>query len=586
MKFLQKRWSWLLIAIAVGYFVLLAKSGSAPTEVVPWPTFAGYITEQAISKPELIRSEAKTFIQANYVPTGKIIKSEVIIPFQTNLLEFLESNGFTQIKQTTVSSPNYYQLVSIGFLLVLSLFLFKSLGRGRGIFSFGKSRNNIVKPDKNIINFSKVVGIDEAKEEVAEIVEFLRAPEKFRRLNGKLPKGVLLSGSSGTGKTMLARAIAAEAGVPFISKSGSDFVEMFVGVGASRVRDMFKQAKALSPALIFIDEIDAVGKQRRSGGSVGTEEHDQTLNALLVEMDGIEGTEGVIVIGATNRRDILDPALTRSGRFDREVHVHLPDVGGRESILKVHSADKKLAQDVDLAKIAKTTPGMSGAELSNIINEATLAAAIKGADCINQANLEYARDKVKWGRARRGLAMTDNQKKITAYHEAGHTIASLALKYADPIHKVTILPQGPFLGATMFLPEEDQWTISKKSALSQLVVLMAGRAAEELLLKDVTSGASGDIKVASKLARQILGEWGMGQSFLESIENVSEHTKHKLDQQCEELIQAGFREAKAILQTNREVTIQLAELLLERETVDADNLADEIKIVPSNYLRY
>lgn len=585
MKFLKSRWAWLITVLAIAYLSFTFLPGSIDrTKTVPWPTFAEYVTGKTINSPELIRTDSKTYLQAKYTPTGKTIRSEVIIPFQTDLLEFLNQNGFNQIQQSTTTTPNYYQFISVGFLLILCLFLYKSLGRGSGLLAFGKSKNNIIKPDKAVINFSKVVGIDEAKEEVSEIVAFLKEPEKFRRLKGKLPKGILLSGSSGTGKTMLARAIAAEAGVPFIAKSGSDFVEMFVGVGAARVRDMFKQAKALSPALIFIDEIDAVGKQRSSGGGAGTEEHSQTLNALLVEMDGIEGTEGIIVIGATNRRDVLDPALIRAGRFDREVHVQLPDIAGREGILKIHSADKKLAQDVDLGKIAKTTPGMSGAELSNLVNEATLAAAMNNENAVSQKDFEYARDKVKWGRARTSLVMTEVQKKITAYHEAGHTIASLALEHADPIHKVTILPQGPFLGATMFLPDEDKWTMAKKSALSQLVVVLAGRAAEEIFLHDICSGASGDIKVASKLARQMLGEWGMGLSMLEITSDVSEQTKHIIDQRCEALIQEGLHQAKKILEANKEATVILAELLLEQETIDADKIAKEIKIVKSDYL--
>ncbi|MEO0016774.1 MAG: hypothetical protein RLZZ522_57, partial [Verrucomicrobiota bacterium] len=394
-------------------------------------------------------------------------------------------------------------------ILLLLFFLFRQQMKsaGRGAMSFGKSKARLLSLDRNKVTFKDVAGIQEAKEELCEIVDFLRDPRKFQKLGGSIPKGVLMVGSPGTGKTLLARAIAGEADVPFFSISGSDFVEMFVGVGASRVRDMFEQGKKHAPCLIFIDEIDAVGRHRGHGMGGGHDEREQTLNQLLVEMDGFDTTEGVIIIAATNRPDVLDPALLRPGRFDRQVTISLPDVNGREEILRVHVKKIKLAAGVDLSKIARGTPGFSGAELANLVNESALLAARRGLSAVTLDEMEEARDKVRWGRERRSLAMSDKEKTGTAWHEAGHAYLNMVLPHTHPLHKVTIIPRGPFLGATMFLPDGDQYSTQKKEALASLIVTMGGRIAESFHSDDVSNGAAGDIRQATSLARHMVCEW-------------------------------------------------------------------------------
>ncbi|MEO8615432.1 MAG: ATP-dependent zinc metalloprotease FtsH, partial [Luteolibacter sp.] len=399
------------------------------------------------------------------------------------------------------------------FLLIIGIlfFLFRQQMKsaGRGAMSFGKSKARLLTMDRNKVTFKDVAGIQEAKEELFEIVDFLRDPRKFQKLGGSIPKGVLMVGSPGTGKTLLARAIAGEADVPFFSISGSDFVEMFVGVGASRVRDMFEQGRKHAPCLIFIDEIDAVGRHRGHGMGGGHDEREQTLNQLLVEMDGFDTQEGVIIIAATNRPDVLDPALLRPGRFDRQVTISLPDVNGREEILRVHVKKIKLAAGVDLSKIARGTPGFSGAELANLINESALLAARRGLSAVTLDEMEEARDKVRWGRERRSLAMSDKEKTGTAWHEAGHAYLNMVLPDTSPLHKVTIIPRGPYLGATMYLPDGDKYSTQKKEALANLIVTMGGRIAEGFHSDDVSNGASGDIRQATALARHMVCEWGM-----------------------------------------------------------------------------
>ncbi|HEY8902661.1 MAG TPA: ATP-dependent zinc metalloprotease FtsH, partial [Chthoniobacterales bacterium] len=396
------------------------------------------------------------------------------------------------------------------FLLVLYLFFRSQIKMaGKGALNFGKSKARMLSRDKNKITFKDVAGVEEAKDEVQELVEFLKDPKKFQKLGGRIPKGILMVGPPGTGKTLLARAIAGEADVPFFSISGSDFVEMFVGVGASRVRDMFEQGKKSAPCLIFIDEIDAVGRHRGHGLGGGHDEREQTLNQLLVEMDGFDTQDGVIIIAATNRPDVLDPALLRPGRFDRQVTVNLPDVKGREEILRVHAKKVKMAEDVDLSVIARGTPGFSGAELANVINEAALSSARRGLKAITTRELDEARDKVRWGRERRSLAMSEKEKTATAWHEAGHALLNVLLEHTDPLHKVTIIPRGPTLGVTMFLPEGDQHSYQRKAALAWLVVAMGGRIAEEMFTNDISNGASGDIMMSTKLARRMVCEWGM-----------------------------------------------------------------------------
>ena len=456
---------------------------------------------------------------------------------------------------------------------------------GRGALSFGKSRAKLLNQDRNKITFKDVAGCDEAKEEVWEIVEFLKDPKKFQRLGGKIPKGVLMVGPPGTGKTLLAKAIAGEADVPFFSISGSDFVEMFVGVGASRVRDMFEQGKKNAPCLIFIDEIDAVGRHRGHGMGGGHDEREQTLNAMLVEMDGFDTQEGVIIIAATNRPDVLDPALLRPGRFDRQVTVSLPDVKGREEILRVHSKKVKLNEDADISKVARGTPGFSGAELANVINEAALLAARRNLKGIGTPELEEARDKVRWGRERRSLALSDKEKLNTAYHEAGHAILIEVLEHTDPLHKVTIIPRGPSLGSTMWLPEGDKFNHRKNELLDDLVVAMGGRVAEEIQFSDVTNGAMGDIRQATAIAHSMVCSWGMSEKlgmveYGEKEGNAfaprtySEATAQLIDEEVKRLIDAAYGHAKELLLKHKDKLDAIAQALLEFETLDGSHIKE------------
>ncbi|MES2996079.1 MAG: ATP-dependent zinc metalloprotease FtsH [Verrucomicrobiota bacterium] len=485
----------------------------------------------------------------------------------------------------------------VPFLLVIALLFFlvrqQMKSAGRGAMSFGKSKARLLTMDRNKITFKDVAGIQEAKEELFEIVDFLRDPRKFQKLGGAIPKGVLMVGAPGTGKTLLARAIAGEADVPFFSISGSDFVEMFVGVGASRVRDMFEQGKKHAPCLIFIDEIDAVGRHRGHGMGGGHDEREQTLNQLLVEMDGFDTQEGVIIIAATNRPDVLDPALLRPGRFDRQVTVSLPDVNGREEILRVHVKKIKLAANTDLSRIARGTPGFSGAELANLVNEAALLAARKGLAAVTIAEMEEARDKVRWGRERRSLAMSDKEKVGTAWHEAGHAYLNMVLPHTHPLHKVTIIPRGPYLGATMYLPEGDKYSTQRKEALANLVVTMGGRIAEAFHSDDVSNGASGDIRQATALARHMVCEWGMSDQLgmveygegdspvflardMTKSRNYSEETARIIDSEIKRLIDESYQTAERILSENRKTVEIIANALLEYETLDASHLRDII----------
>jgi cell division protease FtsH len=484
------------------------------------------------------------------------------------------------------------------FLLIIAIlfFLFRQQMKsaGRGAMSFGKSKARLLTMDRNKVTFKDVAGIQEAKEELFEIVDFLRDPRKFQKLGGSIPKGVLMVGPPGTGKTLLARAIAGEADVPFFSISGSDFVEMFVGVGASRVRDMFEQGKKHAPCLIFIDEIDAVGRHRGHGMGGGHDEREQTLNQLLVEMDGFDTQEGVIIIAATNRPDVLDPALLRPGRFDRQVTISLPDVNGREQILRVHVKKIKLAAGVDLSRIAKGTPGFSGAELANLVNESALLAARRGLTAVTLAEMEEARDKVRWGRERRSLAMSDKEKIGTAWHEAGHAFLNMVLPDTNPLHKVTIIPRGPYLGATMYLPEGDKYSTQKKEALANLIVTMGGRIAESFHSDDVSNGASGDIRQATALARHMVCEWGMSDKLgmveygegdspvflardMTKSRNYSEETARVIDAEIKRFIDDAYATAERILSENRDKVELIANALLEYETLDASHLRDLIE---------
>jgi len=479
-------------------------------------------------------------------------------------------------------------------LLFWFFFIRQIKAAGKGALSFGKSKAKMLAKERNKTTFKDVAGVEEAMEEVSELVEFLKDPKKFQRLGGRIPKGVLMIGPPGTGKTLLAKAIAGEADAAFFSISGSDFVEMFVGVGASRVRDMFEQARKSTPCLIFIDEIDAVGRSRGHGLGGGNDEREQTLNALLVEMDGFDTQEGIIIIAATNRPDVLDPALLRPGRFDRQVTVNLPDVRGREAILKVHAKNVKLSSNVDLSIIARGTPGYSGAELANLLNEAALLAARTGKKAVEQVELEEARDKVRWGRERRSLAMTDVEKKFTAWHEAGHALVNVVLEHTHPLHKVTIIPRGQALGATMYLPKDDILSRKRKEMLDTIAVTMAGRIAEEIVSEDISTGAAGDIQQATHMARAMVMHWGMSDKigmvqYGEASEYVflgremarskdySEKTAQEIDDEVKRIIDEGYARATRVIQDYRSQLEIIANGLLEYETLDGEQVAEIVR---------
>jgi cell division protease FtsH len=489
-------------------------------------------------------------------------------------------------------------------LLLIAVWIFfmrQMQGGARGAMGFGKSKARLLTENKNRVTFDDVAGVDEAKEELAEIVDFLKDPSKFQRLGGKIPKGALLVGPPGTGKTLIARAVAGEAGVPFFTISGSDFVEMFVGVGASRVRDMFEQAKKNAPCIIFIDEIDAVGRHRGAGLGGGNDEREQTLNQLLVEMDGFESNEGIILIAATNRPDVLDPALLRPGRFDRQVVVPNPDVSGREKILRVHMRNVPLAADVDVRTLARGTPGFSGADLANLINEAALMAARKNKRMVTHNDFEQAKDKVMMGAERRSMAMNEEEKKLTAYHEGGHAIVALNVPLADPVHKATIVPRGRALGMVMQLPEGDRYSMKYQQMTSRLAIMMGGRVAEELIFgkENITSGASSDIKAATDLARNMVTRWGYSDALgtvaygdnqeevflghsVARTQNVSEETARLIDSEVKRLVQEGLDEARRILTEKRDDLEALARALLEFETLSGEEIANVLKGVMPN----
>lgn len=522
-------------------------------------------------------------------------RTTVYLNYNTDLQERLaKANIQPAIKmESALMAQTLMSFLPIALFLLVLYFLFRQQIRmaGKGALNFGKSKARMLARDKNKITFKDVAGVEEAKDEVQELVEFLRDPKKFQKLGGRIPKGVLLVGPPGTGKTLLARAIAGEADVPFFSISGSDFVEMFVGVGASRVRDMFEQGKKSAPCIIFIDEIDAVGRHRGHGVGGGHDEREQTLNALLVEMDGFDTQEGVIIIAATNRPDVLDPALLRPGRFDRQITVNLPDVKGREEILRVHSKKVKLAEGVDLQVVARGTPGYSGAELANVINEAALLAARRGLRGITLHELEEARDKVRWGKERRSMALSEKEKTNTAYHEAGHALLLELLPYTEPLHKVTIIPRGPSLGSTMWLPEEDKYTNRKNELVAGLAVSMGGRVAEEIVFGDVTNGARGDIKTATAIARRMVCEWGMSEKMgmveygehedyvflgrdISRARDYSEATAEQIDGEVRKLLDDAYQTAKTALLAHRATLEAIAKALLEYETLDGSQIKE------------
>ncbi|MCX6113298.1 MAG: ATP-dependent zinc metalloprotease FtsH [Proteobacteria bacterium] len=518
--------------------------------------------------------------------------------------KLVRDNGLTPNYEESEKTPLWQQLLinwgPMIFLFILFFMFMRQLQSGGGkAMSFGKSRARLLNEGKMKITFKDVAGVDEAKEELREFVDFLKDPKKYTRLGGRIPKGVLLVGAPGTGKTLLAKAISGEAGVPFFSISGSDFVEMFVGVGASRVRDLFDQGKKSAPCIIFIDEIDAVGRHRGAGLGGGHDEREQTLNQLLVEMDGFESNEGVILIAATNRPDVLDPALLRPGRFDRTIIVNRPDVNGRKRILEVHSSKMPLSDDVNLEVVAKATPGFTGADLENLVNEAALLAARGGSKSVTMHDIEGAKDKVIMGVARHSMIISEEEKHITAVHEAGHTLLAKLIKEADPVHKVTIIPHGLAMGVTQTLPEDDRYLLKKEKALAEIEVLMGGRVAEELIIGSKTSGASNDLERASDIARKMVCNWGMSdkmgplkwgnehdQIFLGkefgTVKNYSEETAKTIDDEIRNIVMSCYNEAKDLILKNKDKLSRISEALLEREVLSGDevDILIEGKILP------
>jgi cell division protease FtsH len=568
--------------------------------------FRRMVEEGLVEKCELVREvSGKTMIRGvrksrpgddSKLPLRFYV---TVMPDTEELRAFLARHGVSP--KVSYQNPLWGELLAqilpvVLFLgLLYFIFMRQMRSAGVGAMNFGKSRARILSRERQKVTFENVAGIEEAKEEVQEIIEFLKAPQKFTRLGGRIPKGVLLMGPPGTGKTLLAKAIAGEANVPFFSISGSDFVEMFVGVGASRVRDMFEQGKKHAPCIIFIDEIDAVGRSRFTGIGGGHDEREQTLNALLVEMDGFETSEGVIVVAATNRPDVLDPALLRPGRFDRQIVIDLPTLEGRENILRIHSRKLKLAPGLDLRRIARGTPGFSGADLANLLNEAALLAARQGKEHIGQEDLEEARDKVWWGRERRSRMLDQEEKRITAFHEAGHAVVMAQVKGGEPIHKVTIIPRGMALGATMFLPEKDRLHYTRTQMLARLATAMGGRAAEALFLEDLSAGARQDLQQATDLARRMVCDWGMSEKLgprtfgvredmmflgreIGRTRDYSEATARLIDAEVDTLVRNAYRQAREILEKSADRVQMLVKLLLEQETVDGADAEDIIRL--------
>ncbi len=582
---------WIIISLVL---VSLFNVFNKPVEVQTKITYSQFVKLVEQDEVAGVRIEGEKII-------GKLLNNKPFITYipkndPTLMPLLLKKNVSVEVKPEE-ESPWYMTLLVSWFPMLLLIgvwvFFMKQMQGGIGggkAFSFGRSRAKLLSDDNNKVTFDDVAGVEEAKEELQEVVEFLKNPKKFTRLGGRIPKGVLLVGPPGTGKTLLARAVAGEAGVPFFSISGSDFVEMFVGVGAARVRDLFTQGKRHAPCLIFIDEIDAVGRQRGAGLGGGHDEREQTLNQLLVEMDGFETNEGVILIAATNRPDVLDPALLRPGRFDRQVVVPNPDVKGRLEILKIYAKKVAMSKDVDLEVIARGTPGFSGADLENLINEAALIAAKKDKKKVEMEDIEEAKDKVLMGKERRSVILSEEEKRITAYHEAGHAIVAKVLPKADPVHKVSIIPRGQALGVTMQLPIDDRHNYTKGYLEDTLAVLMGGRVSEELFLKEMTTGASNDLDRATKMARRMVCEWGMSETFgsialgeggqevflgreLVQHKHYSEDTAKLIDREVIRIVKHAYERAKEILSTHEDKIHKMVEYLLERETLSGEELS-------------
>jgi cell division protease FtsH len=585
---------WLVLILLFASLFKIFDPGNRHRREIKFSQFIGYVKENKVSE---VTFKADNIIVGTFKEAGPDgLKSFETVGDTENakVFEILEKNNVIPNYEHAEKTPIWQQVLISWFpmlLLFVFFFLFMrqiQVGGGKAM-SFGKSKARLLTESNNRVTFKDVAGAEEAKQELEEIIAFLKDPKKFTRLGGRIPKGVLLMGPPGTGKTLLAKAIAGEAGVPFFSISGSDFVEMFVGVGASRVRDLFEQGKKHAPCIIFIDEIDAVGRHRGAGLGGGHDEREQTLNQLLVEMDGFESNEGVILIAATNRPDVLDPALLRPGRFDRRVVVSAPDVRGREAILKVHTRKTPLSANVTLSVIARGTPGFSGADLENLVNEAALLAARFNKKYLEMTDFEHAKDKVLMGVERKSLVLTENEKRTTAYHEAGHTLVGKFMPGTDPIHKVTIIPRGMALGVTQTLPNEDRVNLSKDKAENMIAFLMGGRVAEELVLVQKTTGAGNDIERATDMARRMVCEWGMsdvlgpvtfgkkeGEIFLgrdiSQHRDYSEQTAQTIDREVRDIVERNYRRAREIISQKTSILHELAKALLEYETLDGEEV--------------
>jgi cell division protease FtsH len=583
---------WLVIVVSAILLWQVVRSGSTSQKdaEVPFSQFLADVDQGNVGEVTIDAQQVR-----GKTKDGKQFHTTAPVNYPDMIKSLRDKSVNINVRDVTNGSWPLQLLGTWAPLILLAALWFFMIRQmqtgGNKALSFGKSRARLLSMQQKKVTFKDVAGVDEAKEELREIIEFLREAQKFQKLGGRIPKGVLLVGPPGTGKTLLARAVAGEANVPFFSISGSDFVEMFVGVGASRVRDLFEQGKKNAPCIIFIDEIDAVGRHRGAGLGGGHDEREQTLNQLLVEMDGFESNEGVILMAATNRPDVLDPALLRPGRFDRRVVVNRPDVRGREEILRVHTRKIPLAEDVELSILARGTPGFSGADLANMVNEAALSAARQNRKAVLQYDFELAKDKVLMGVERKSMILTDEEKKVTAFHEAGHALLAVKLPHADPVHKVTIIPRGMALGVTMQLPIDDKHNYTKEYLETEIAILMGGRLAEELFLNQMSTGAGNDIERATELARKMVCEWGMStlgpltfgkkeeQIFLgreiAQHRDYSEDTAIKIDMEVRRLVDEGYVKAKGLLSDSREVLTKIAMALLEREVLDAN----EIKMI-------
>jgi cell division protease FtsH len=587
---------WLVIGLTMILLFQLFNKPQNQSHSITYSEFWSSVERGAINKVSIQGEEISGVGQ-----DGRPFKT--VAPNDAGLIPLLRDSDVDISVKAPEETPWYLTIFISWFpmLLLIGVWIFfmrqMQMGGKGGALSFGKTRAKLQGEGEVKVTFKDVAGIDEAKEELEEIIDFLRDPQKFTKLGGRIPKGVLLAGSPGTGKTLLARAIAGEAGVPFFTISGSDFVEMFVGVGASRVRDLFAQGKKHAPCIIFIDEIDAVGRHRGAGLGGGHDEREQTLNQLLVEMDGFEGNDGVIIIAATNRPDVLDPALLRPGRFDRQVVVPVPDVKGREKILEIYGKKTRLAEDVDMAVIARGTPGFSGADLENLVNEAALMAAREGKDVVDAHQLERAKDKVLMGAERRSMIISPREKEITAYHEAGHALVAKLLPGTDPIHKVTIIPRGRALGLTMQLPMDEKYTHARGYLLNSIAILFGGRVAERLVFNEITTGAGNDIERASELARKMVCEWGMSEELgplaygkkeehiflgreIAQHRDYSEQTAQKIDAAVKQIIVEANDKVTRLLEENMDILKAIADELLERETImleDMERIIEELR---------